>query len=128
MFNVENLQVVHSYLFGGVKFLDLLMLAMLVDIVTGITVAWKEKRLRSRTGLYGYARKIGVFGLIIVANIIDVILDLNGMVAHATVLFYILNEVVSITENAGKLGMKVPKMILDKLQVIQEQENKGEDK
>lgn len=128
MFNVESLQIVHSYLFGNVKFLDLLMVAMLVDIATGITVAWKEKRLRSRTGLYGYARKIGVFGLIIVANIIDVILDLNGMVAHATVLFYIWNEAISITENAGKLGMKVPKMILEKLQVIQEQESKGEDK
>lgn len=128
MFNIENLQIVHSYLFGGVKFLDLLFLAMAVDIVTGVSVAWKEKRLRSRTGYYGYARKIAVFGLIIVANIIDIVLDLKGMVAHATVLFYILNEIVSITENAGKLGMKVPLVILDKLQVIQDQKKKEEDK
>lgn len=85
-----DLQIVHSYLFGNVKFLDLLALAMVIDILTGIIKAWKEKKLRSRNAYFGYARKIGVFGIIIVANIIDTILQLNGAVAFVTVLYIII--------------------------------------
>lgn len=121
------MNIVQGYLFGGVKFLDLLAILMVVDIITGISAAWKEKRLRSRNAYFGYVRKIGVFGIIILANIIDQILSLNGAVAVATVLFYIANEGLSIIENAAKLGIKIPSVITEKLQVIQE-EKKGEGK
>ncbi|PTY75793.1 holin, partial [Heyndrickxia sporothermodurans] len=94
-----TLELVRVYLFGTVKFLDLLAIAMLVDVITGIAKAWKEKTLRSRNALFGYARKIGIFGIIIAANIIDQILTLNGAVAYATVIFYIANEILSILEN-----------------------------
>jgi toxin secretion/phage lysis holin len=127
-FNLETLEVAKLYLFGPVKFLDLLILLMVVDVITGIFKAWKLKDLRSRNALFGYARKIAIFGIIIVANIVDRILDLNGMVATATVLFYMVNEVLSIVENAGKIGLPVPQIILDKLQGFNEQgtENKKE--
>ncbi|WP_203289861.1 phage holin family protein [Metabacillus sp. cB07] len=120
---MDDLQFIHNYLFGGVKFLDLLMLLMLVDIITGIMRAIKEKRLRSRKAMYGYARKVGVFALIIVANIIDTILGLNGLVAYGTVMFYLLNEILSIVENLSQIGMKIPAIITDKLHVLQD-ENK----
>ncbi|MED4128607.1 phage holin family protein [Shouchella miscanthi] len=118
--NMDNLSIARSYLFGNVKYLDLLMLLMFVDIVTGILCAIKERRLRSRTALYGYARKIAVFGIIILANVMDVILNLSGAVAMATVLFYIANEGLSILENAKTLGAKSPKFLLDKLQVVKD--------
>lgn len=124
-FNKENLELMSIYLFGGVQFLDLLMLLMGCDIITGILKAIKEKRLRSRNALFGYARKIGVFAIIIVANVIDIILNLNGFVAGATVLFYIANEALSIVENLAQLGVKVPSVIVDKLHVIQN-EKEGE--
>lgn len=125
--NAENLEIVHAYLFGGVKFLDLLAVLMAVDIVTGILKAIKEKRLRSRAALYGYARKVGVFGVIILANIIDIVLSLNGAVAVCTVLFYIGNEGLSIIENLAQVGVKVPKIIADKLHVINSDNLKGDD-
>ncbi|WP_100373067.1 phage holin family protein [Bacillus sp. FJAT-45037] len=127
-FNRESLDVIHMYLFGGVKFLDLLALLMLIDIATGITRAIKEKRLRSRTAYFGYARKIGAFGIIIVANIIDIILDLNGAVAIATVFFYISVESLSILENYTQIGGKVPNAIKDSLQVIDTSNSKGDEK
>jgi toxin secretion/phage lysis holin len=122
-----DLEIIHVYLFGGVKYLDLLMVLMAIDIVTGIFKAIKLNKLRSLTSWLGYARKIGTFGIIIVANVIDIILGLNGMVSLATVLFYMYYEILSITENAGQLGMKVPSIILDKLQVIHD-DKKDSDK
>jgi toxin secretion/phage lysis holin len=126
--NLESIQILHTYLFGGVKFLDLLALAMGIDIVTGVLKAIKEKRLRSRTAWFGYVRKIGVFGVIILANIIDIILSLNGALAIFTVIFYIGNEGLSILENLTQIGVKVPKVISEKLQVIQSEDHKGEGK
>lgn len=114
-FNLESLEVARLYLFGPVKFLDLLVVLMLTDVVTGILKAIKNKDLRSRSALFGYARKIAIFAIIIVANIVDRILDLNGMVATATVLFYMANEILSITENAAHIGLKVPPVIQEKL-------------
>jgi toxin secretion/phage lysis holin len=66
-----------------------------------------------------------VFFIIILANIIDVVLGLNGTVAFITVLFYIANEGLSIEENLARIGVKVPSVIADKLHVIQS-ENEDE--
>lgn len=126
--NIEHIQIVHTYLFGGVKFLDFLLILMVVDIVTGVLKAAKEGKLRSRNALYGYARKIGVFGIIILANIIDQILALNGAVAVATVLFYVMNEGLSIVENLTQMGVKIPKVVTDKLHVVSNEEEKKEEK
>ncbi|PIB40862.1 holin, partial [Pseudomonas sp. 2588-5] len=90
------------YLFGEVKFLDLLMLLMAVDIVTGVSKAIKNQNLWSRKSLFGYARKLLIFGVIIVANVIDQILGLNGAVTYATVLFYMASEGLSIVENMSE--------------------------
>ncbi|HJA41659.1 MAG TPA: phage holin family protein, partial [Firmicutes bacterium] len=61
-----------------------------------------------------------VFCLIILANVIDQILNLNGWLAFTTVLFYIATEGLSILENLAEFGVNVPAAIRDKLKVIQE--------
>lgn len=120
--DLEHLEVARMYLFGPVKFLDFLMLLMALDILTGIFKAIKNGNLWSRKSLFGYARKILIFGVIIVANIIDQILGLNGAITYATVIFYIANEVLSIIENLAQVGVLVPKELADKLKVMQPSE------
>lgn len=121
--DLEHLEVARMYLFGPVKFLDFLMMLMAFDILTGIFKAIKNGNLWSRKSLFGYARKILIFGVIIVANIIDQILGLNGAITYATVIFYIANEVLSIIENLAEVGVLVPKEIAEKLKVMQPSEN-----
>ncbi|GAB2552322.1 toxin secretion/phage lysis holin [Gracilibacillus alcaliphilus] len=52
------------------------------------------------------------------ANVIDQILDLNGAVAYATVLFYIVNEGISIMENLADVGVPAPPGLKDRLKNI----------
>ncbi|MGE6515945.1 phage holin family protein [Lysinibacillus sphaericus] len=111
---MEYLEVAHLYLFGGVKFLHLLLLLMGLDIITGIFKAIKNDNLWSRKSLFGYARKLLVLVVIIVANIIDQVLSLNGTLTFATVLFYIANEALSITENMAELEVLVPTQLAEK--------------
>lgn len=113
------LEVAHFHLFGGVKFIDLLLVLMLLDIITGIFKAVKNGNLWSRKSLFGYARKILVLIVIIVANIIDQVLSLSGTLTFATVLFYIANEALSITENMAELEVLVPQNLAEKLKVIE---------
>jgi len=116
--NLEQLEIVHMYLFGGVKFLHLLLLLMFIDIITGIFKAAKNHNLWSRKSLFGYARKLLVLLMIIVANIMDQILNLEGALVFSTVLFYIVNEGLSIIENMAELDVLVPANLAEKLKVI----------
>lgn len=122
---LDGWMVARNFLFGPVKFIDILVLLMFCDIVTGILKAIKNKRLRSRNALYGYFRKIGVFIALIVANVIDQICNLNGVVATGAMFAFILNEIVSIIENLTLLGVNIPTVITERLHVVQaEQEEK----
>ncbi len=120
LLNVESLDVARAYLLGNVKFLDLLLVLIIIDIITGIIKAFKFGKLRSRSAWFGYVRKMLTFLVIIVANVMDQVLGLSGVLTFGTVLFYIGQEVLSITENLAQVGVKVPKAITDRLQVIEE--------
>ncbi|MFC4387534.1 phage holin family protein [Gracilibacillus marinus] len=117
--NLSYLEAAHFYLFGGVKFLHLLLLLMALDIITGIFKAWKNQNLWSRKSLFGYARKLLVLVVIVVANVIDQILGLQGAVTYATVLFYIANEGLSIMENLAEVDVLVPPNLAEKLKNIE---------
>src|SRR5690625_1475016 len=116
--DLEHLEAAKFFLFGDVKFLHLLLLLMLLDIITGVAKAIKNENLWSRKSLFGYARKVLILVVIILANVIDQILGLQGAVAYATVLFYIANEGLSILENLAQLGVLVPANIDEKLKGI----------
>lgn len=117
--DLEHLEAAKFFLFGDVKFLHLLLLLMLLDIITGVAKAIKNENLWSRKSLFGYARKVLILVVIILANVIDQILGLQGAVAYATVLFYIANEGLSILENLAQVDVLVPTSIAEKLQSIE---------
>ncbi|MCY9204347.1 phage holin family protein [Bacillus atrophaeus] len=117
--NFETLDLARVYLFGGVKYLDLLLILSIIDVITGVIKAWKFKKLRSRSAWFGYVRKMLSFLVVIVANIIDTITNLNGVLTFGTVLFYIANEGLSITENLAQIGVKIPAVITERLHVIE---------
>ncbi|PUB17948.1 holin family protein [Paenisporosarcina sp. OV554] len=94
---------------------------MVLDVITGIFKAIKNKNLWSRKSLFGYARKMLVLVVIILANVIDQILGMSGAITKATVLFYILNEGLSILENCAELVVLVPPGLAEKLKVVESQ-------
>lgn len=61
----------------------------------------------------------------ILANVIDTVLNLNGVLTFGTVLFYIANEGLSITENLAQIGVKIPSTIIDRLQTIENEKEQS---
>ena len=123
---VTSSERLHNLIYAGdMNLIYALLILMILDIVTGLFKAIKNKNLRSKTSMYGFFKKILVLFVIVLANVLDNVLKLNGGLVMATMIFYIMNEGLSILENCSQLGILVPPVIVDKLKVIQD-ENKDE--
>ena len=103
---------------GDFNLITILFILMIIDIITGLAKAVKNRNLWSRKSLLGFARKILVFLIITVSNLLDLLMNMNGTVVLATVTFYILNEVLSITENSAQIGIPLPDKLMEVIEVM----------
>lgn len=121
-------EVFHTFIYAGdLKLLYFLMILMAIDVLSGLAKAVKNKNLWSRKSLFGFSRKIFIFFIVILANIIDQVLGLNGGLVVLTIFFYMANEGLSIVENCAEMGVLVPKEISEKLNVIKSTKNDNKD-
>lgn len=90
-----------------------------IDYITGVMCAISDKTLSSEVGFRGICRKVLIFLLVGIGNIIDVqVLGSPGVLRTAVIFFYLSNEGVSLLENAAHLGLPVPdaiKTVLEQL-------------
>ena len=103
-----------GWFFGGLDgYIKVLIACTVIDYVTGIMRAGAEGKISSAIAFNGIKRKITMFFLVGLANIIDVYLLPDPKLAfkYAIILFYIGNEGISIIENADKLGVPIPKFL-----------------
>ena len=80
---------------------------VVVDYITGVMCAVADKKLSSEVGFKGIFKKILIFILVGVANIVDVNVLGNGSALRTAAIFF-SNEGVSLFENAAHLGLPVP--------------------
>ena len=116
-----------GFLFGKASGLFLALLAfMALDYISGVLVAIGNKKLSSKVGAKGIAKKLLVLIFTAIGHITDTYL-LSGVPAamSAVMLFYIANEGISVVENAAELGLPVPEKIK---QVLAQIRKKGEEK
>lgn len=95
-----------------------LVIFVIIDYITGFMCAIVDHRLSSEVGFRGICKKVVIFMLVGIAQILDVNVIKSGSILRTAVLFfYLSNEGVSILENAAHLGLPIP----EKLKVILEQ-------
>lgn len=120
-----------GYFLGGC---DGLLIALVVfvaaDYITGVMCAVADKELSSAVGFKGICRKVLIFILVGIANVLDVqVIGTGSVLRTAVIFFYISNEGVSLLENAGHLGLPIPvkiKNVLEQLHNRAEKEEKEE--
>jgi toxin secretion/phage lysis holin len=111
---------VMGWLFGGFDgFLYTLMTFVIIDYITGVLAAIYTKQLSSEVGFKGIAKKVMIFLLVGIGNIVDTeILKTGAVLRTAVIFFYISNEGISIIENAVRLDLPVPKKLINVLEQI----------
>ena len=109
-----------GYFLGGCDgLLYALIVFVVLDYITGVLCAIADRRLSSAVGFKGICRKVLIFALVGVSNILDVhVIGTGCVVCTATIFFYISNEGVSILENAANLGLPVPKKVKEVLKQL----------
>lgn len=107
------------YLGGMDGFLYALIAFVVADYITGVMCAVVDKKLSSAVGFKGIFRKVLIFALVGIANILDVyVLGEGSVLRTAVIFFYLSNEGVSLLENAAHLGLPVPEKMRDVLQQL----------
>jgi len=108
-----------GYFLGGCDgLLYALVVFVVVDYITGVMCAINNKSLSSAVGFKGICRKVLIFLLVGIANVLDVqVIGTGSVLRTAVIFFYISNEGISLLENAGHLGLPIP----EKIKVVLEQ-------
>ena len=118
-----------GYFLGGCDgLLIALILFVAVDYITGVMCAVADKKLSSEVGFKGICRKVLIFLLVGIANIIDVqVIQTGSVLRTAVIFFYLSNEGVSLTENAAHLGLPVPEKLKAVLEQLHDRDGDGKD-
>lgn len=94
---------------------------MVMDYITGVLRGYINKELSSDVGLRGIARKAVIFIVLIVAVMLDRLLNTGNWVFRTVACyFYIANEGISLLENCAALGLPIPEKVKDALAQLKE--------
>lgn len=99
-----------------------LMVAMIVDYVTGMVAAWHSSELSSKKGVFGIIKKISYLALVVVGMGVDwliysglqsvgVSLGYTFFFGVLVTIWLIINELISILENLGQIGVPLPRFL-----------------
>lgn len=119
-----------GWFLGGCDGLLYTLIAFVViDYITGVMCAINDHTLSSEVGFRGICRKVLIFLLVGIANILDVnVIGSGSVLRTAVIFFYLSNEGVSLMENAAHLGLPVPEKLKDVLAQLHDRANEKEDK
>lgn len=124
--------VIASWFGGWDTALQTLIIFIIIDYVTGLIVAGVFKNstktdtgaLESRAGFKGLLRKGEALLVVLIACRLDMLIGTN-FVRDAAVIAYCINEILSIVENAGLIGVPIPEPITKAIEILK---NKNEEK
>lgn len=112
---IQNiLKDILAFLFGrdNQNILRALIALVILDYLTGVCVAIHNQKLSSAIGSKGITKKVMIFVLISLSNIVDqCFLQGSNSLGNVTTLFYCANETISIVENAAKIGIPIPQKL-----------------
>lgn len=118
-----------GWFLGGCDGLLYALIAFVVaDYVTGVMCAIVDKKLSSEVGFKGIFKKVLIFLLVGVANILDAqVIGAGCVLRSAVIFFYISNEGVSLLENAGHLGLPIPAKLKNVLEQLHDRSENTEE-
>lgn len=91
-----------------------LLILIVIDYVTGVCLAVKEKTASSKVGAKGIASKVLIVCLVALSYIVDTwILHSGEKFSSITIFFYCANEIISIFENVNRFGLPLPRKLRD---------------
>lgn len=112
------------WLIGGLDIVILcLIVAIVLDYISGLIKAYNTKTLSSNIGFRGILKKVGILIIVMLAVLVDRVTVTNGSIRTLVIYYFVANEGLSILENLAQAGLPIPKSLKNALKVIKK-ENK----
>lgn len=110
--------------------LTALLCFVILDYVTGVICAIVDHRLSSQIGFKGICKKVLIFIMVGIGHLLDayVLRSEGSMIRTAVIVFYLANEGLSIVENAGHVGLPIPKKLKLVLEQLHDRDEKEKEK
>ena len=126
--------VIASALGGADKLLVALIICVGIDYFSGLVVALIFKNspktetggAQSNAGFKGLIKKAFIFLIIVVVNQVDIILGAGGFMRNAAIIGFVSNECISLIENVGLMGMKLPPAVTDAIDILKKKSESKE--
>ena len=121
-------------MFGGwTEDIVTLVIFMTVDFIMGLIVAGvfhksnksKTGALNSHVGWMGLCKKCATMLFVLIAHRLDMLVG-TDYIRTTTIIGFIANEVISIVENAGLMGLPLPKVITKAIEILKHREGGDE--
>ena len=113
------------YLLGGMDIaLTCLLIAIVLDYVSGIIKAYETKELSSKIGARGIVKKVAILIVIMLAVLVDRTTGESGAIRTLVIYYFVANEGLSIIENLAKAGVPIPKNLRDALKTLKKENKK----
>lgn len=110
------------YLWGGFDVaIQCLLIAIVLDYISGMIKAFVLKQLSSSVGFKGILKKVGILVIVTLAVLIDRVTGESGAIRTLVIYYFVANEGLSIIENLGLAGLPIPKSIKEALKALKKQ-------
>lgn len=120
LFVVER-NIIGAILGGWDGLLSALVLFMVVEYLTQILIAVLNKKMSDEIGSGGIAKKVAVFSLVAMGNVIDILIFQNESIFRTVIIsFYLSNEGLTILKNVEILGLPIPQILKDILEQLKD--------
>ncbi len=112
-----------SLLGGWDKLIMALIILMCLDYITGLIKAYYNKELSSRIGFKGLTKKVLILVIVAVSVVAENMLGIPA-IREIVIMFFAVNEALSILENAGAMGLPLPEKLKQALLQLRNKEDK----
>ena len=119
---ISTLASLFIFAIGGLDIaLSCLLIAIVLDYISGIVKAYVTKKLSSQIGLKGIVKKVAVLLIVMLATLIDRVTGESGAIRTLVIYYFVANEGLSILENLALAGVPIPSVIKNALKALKKE-------
>ena len=112
------------YLFNGFDIaFNCLLIAIVLDYLSGTIKAFVTKKLSSKIGYIGIIKKVSILFIVMLGVLIDRVTGESGAIRTLIIYYFVANEGLSILENFSEIGIPIPEFLLKSLNNIKKDKN-----